>query len=101
MPMMFPTAICMAFELAAYGLIAGWLHRILPKKNICIYVSLVSAMVMGRLVWGIAMLGCLGFDNSKFGWSAFLAGSVLNAVPGIVLQIVFIPVLVMYLSKKS
>ena len=27
MPPMFPTAFCMAFELAAYGLVAGWLHN--------------------------------------------------------------------------
>lgn len=99
MPPMFPTALCMAFELAAYGFIAGWLHNKLPKKKVNVYVSLLSAMVIGRVVWGIVMFCCMGFDSSKFGLSAFLAGAVLNAVPGIVVQLVLIPVLVISLEK--
>lgn len=99
MPPMFPTAFCMAFELATYGFIAGWLHNKLPNKKINVYVSLLGAMVIGRLVWGIIMFCCMGFDASKFGLNAFLAGAVLNAVPGIIVQIVFIPVLVITLGK--
>ena len=34
MPPLFPTGICMAFELATYGLIAGLLYKVLPKKKI-------------------------------------------------------------------
>jgi hypothetical protein len=41
----------------------------------------------------------MGFDASKFGLNAFLAGAVLNAVPGIIVQIVLIPVLVITLGK--
>lgn len=99
MPPMFPTAFCMAFELATYGFIAGWLHNKLPKKKVNAYVSLLGAMVIGRLVWGITMFCCMGFDASKFGLSVFLAGAVLNAVPGIIAQIVLIPVLVITLWK--
>lgn len=99
MPPMFPTALCMAFELAAYGFIAGWLHNKLPKKKSNVYVSLLSAMVIGRLVWGIVMFCCMGFDVSQFGFSAFWAGAVLNAIPGIIIQIVLIPVLVIALEK--
>jgi len=99
MPPMFPTAFCMAFELATYGFIAGWLHNKLPNKKVNVYVSLLGAMVIGRLVWGIMMFCCMGFDASKFGLNAFLAGAVLNAVPGIIVQIVLIPVLVITLEK--
>ena len=99
MPPMFPTAFCMAFELAAYGLVAGWLHHKLPRKKMNVYVSLISAMLIGRLVWGLVMFVCMGFDVSAFGLSAFLAGAVLNAVPGIVLQIVLIPIIVIALEK--
>ena len=99
MPPLFPTAFCMAFELAAYGFIAGCLHNKLPKKNLNIYTSLLSAMIIGRLVWGIAMFSCMGFDTAKFGLSAFLAGAVLNAIPGIILQIVLVPVFVVTLEK--
>lgn len=99
MPPMFPTAFCMAFELAAYGFVAGWLHNRLPKKKVNVYVSLLNAMVIGRLVWGIVMFCCMGFDTSKFGLDAFWAGAVINAIPGIVVQIVLIPVLVISLEK--
>ena len=99
MPPMFPTAFCMAFELATYGVIAGWLHNKLPNKKVNVYVSLLGAMVIGRLVWGVIMFCCMGFDASKFGLNAFLAGAVLNAVPGIIVQIVLIPVLVITLGK--
>ena len=99
MPPMFPTAFCMAFELATYGFIAGWLHNKLSNKKVNVYVSLLGAMVIGRLVWGVIMFCCMGFDASKFGLNAFLAGAVLNAVPGIIVQIVLIPVLVITLGK--
>ena len=99
MPPIFPTAFCMAFELATYGFIAGWLYNMLPNKKVNVYVSLLGAMVIGRLVWGIIMFCCMGFDVSKFSLSAFLAGAVLNAVPGIIVQIVFIPILVITLGK--
>ena len=99
MPYMFPTALCMAFELATYGFVAGWLHNKLPKKKANVYVSLLCAMIIGRLVWGIVMFACMGFDVSAFGLQAFMAGAVLNAVPGIVLQVVIIPIIVITLEK--
>ena len=99
MPPMFPTAFCMAFELAAYGFVSGWLYVKLKNKRINVYISLISAMISGRLIWGAAMFCCMGLDVSKFGMGTFLAGAVLNAVPGIILQIVFIPVLVIILEK--
>ena len=100
MPPMFPKAFCMAFELATYGFVAGWLHNKLPKKKVNVYISLLSAMIIGRLVWGIVMFCCMGLDFSKFGLNAFLAGAVLNALPGIIVQIVFIPVLVITLENS-
>lgn len=99
MPMMFPTAICMAFELATYGFVAGWLYNKLEMSKVNVYVSLLSAMVLGRLVWGLVMFTCMGFDATKFGLNAFLAGSILNALPGIIIQIILIPVLVITLRK--
>ncbi|MBQ7300550.1 MAG: ECF transporter S component [Clostridia bacterium] len=101
MPPPFPTAVCMAAELAAYGAIAGWLHRHLPARRGFVYVSLPAAMIVGRLVWGLAMTVCMGFGGGSFPLSAFLSGAVLNAVPGIILQLVLIPVLVMTLKPLT
>jgi thiamine transporter ThiT len=98
-PVLFPRAICMAFELATYGLMAGVLYRILPKKKISVYPALLGAMVLGRIVWGLAMFTCLGFDPAKFGPAAFLAGAITNALPGIAIQLVLIPILVIALEK--
>lgn len=99
MPKLFPNAICMAFELATYGFMAGVLHNRLPKKKINVYISLLCSMITGRLVWGLVMFGCLGLDASKFGFSAFLTSSVLNSIPGIIVQLVLIPILVITLHK--
>ena len=101
MPVMFPEAICMTFELATYGFVAGWLYHKLPKKKGYVYVSLLVAMVIGRLVWGVVMFGCMGFDASKFGVSSFLAGALFGSVPGIIMQVVIVPVLVISLGKDS
>ena len=101
MPPMFPVAICMSFELAAYGAVSGWLYAKLPKKKISIYGALLSAMVVGRLVWGAARFVCTGLDASAFGISAFWAGAVATAIPGIIVQIVLIPLLVMALEKHN
>ena len=99
MPPMFPTAFCMAFELATYGFVAGGLHNKLPKKKGNVYISLLSAMILGRMVWGLAMFFCMGLEVSQFGLQAFLTGAIFNAIPGIVLQIVLVPILVISLEK--
>lgn len=101
MPPLFPTAVCMAFELAAYGAAAGIMHRILPKKKASIYGSLLIAMIAGRIVWGCAMYIFMGIDGSAFTFSAFVTGAFANAIPGIIVQIVLIPVLVMLLENPK
>lgn len=100
MPLLFPNAVCMAFELATYSVIAGLLHRAFPRKRGYIYASLLLSMLAGRLVWGVAMAACLGLRGGSFPISAFFAGAVTNAIPGIALQIVFVPILVMLLDRQ-
>lgn len=94
MPLMFPHAIAMAFELATYGLVAGLLYRALPRKKINILVSLIGAMIAGRLVWGLVSFVLYGIQGSQFSLEIFLGGALLNAIPGIIIQIILIPILV-------
>ena len=101
MPTLYPTAIAMTFELAVYGAVSGILYKLLPRKIWSIYVSLILAMIAGRLVWGGARYVLAGLSGSEFPVSAFLAGAVLNAIPGIILHIVLIPLLVMVLEKAK
>ena len=100
-PNLYPDAIVMTFELAAYGLLAGLLYKLLPKKTGYIYVSLLGAMLGGRLVWGLTKYIVLGVKGTAFPMSAFVAGGFVDALPGIVLQIVLIPLIVMALKKAK
>ena len=101
MPPLFPTAVCMTFELAVYGAVAGLMYRKLPHKKWSIYAALLTAMVAGRLVWGAAMFVCMRISGNVFTLSAFVAGAFTSAVPGIIVQIVLIPILVMLLEKTK
>ena len=93
------TAIAMAFELLTYGIVSGLLYRLLPKKTCYIYLSLIGAMIVGRVVWGVVQVIILGLSGSPFTWAAFWAGAIANAIPSIIVQLVLIPLLVMALKK--
>ena len=104
MPPLFPTGLCMSLELASYGVISGIAFRILPKKTFYIYVSLIIAMMFGRIVWGTSMFFCYGLNFSKFGLINFWTGAFVNALPGIIVQIVLIPIIIIVykrLTKRS
>jgi len=91
MPPLFPTAIAMAFELAAYGIMAGLMAAWMPKKWPFLYVSLLVSMIVGRIVWGGVMFLLLAVNETIFTFEMFIAGTLINALPGILLQFVLIP----------
>lgn len=102
MPALFPNAVAMAFELGTYGMVTGWLYG--HSKWQCtraLYRSLIAAMVAGRIVWAAAEVVLLGVTGSRFTWEMFLAGAFLNAIPGIVLQLVMIPAVMVSLNRAS
>lgn len=100
MPVLFPRAIAMAFELGAYGFFAGLTYKLMPKKKIFVYISLITSMIAGRLIWGLAQLTLLGFNTSKFTLTYFITESVVLAIPGIILQIALVPVIIMLIDYK-
>ena len=101
MPVLFPNAACMAVELAVYGLAAGLLYKVLPKTKANVYIALITAMICGRIAWGFAMFSALGFDTASFGIQAVIASTVTGSIPGIILQLVLIPIIVFALEKKA
>ena len=101
MPALYPTAVAMAFELAAYGALAGILYKTFPKKIPYIYLTLILSMIGGRIVWGIVDFILLSIGGSQLTMEMFLSAVVLKSVPGIILHIVLIPVLVMALKKAK
>ena len=92
-PVMYPNAIGMAFELAVYGLVIGYLYA--HSK------WLIPAMIAGRLVWGAAMIVLMGLGGSAFTWQLFLGGALLNALPGIALQLILIPAVMVLLDRTK
>ncbi len=100
MPPMFPGGVAMSFELAVYGFMTGFLYHMLPKKNIFIYIVLITAMVCGRIIWGTVSIPFYLINGNAFTWKIFIAGAVLNALPGIALQIALIPAVVMALKRN-
>ena len=101
MPPMYPIAIAMAFELATYGAVSGFMYRKVQHTLPMIYATLVTSMVAGRLVWGAVRFVLAGLSGSGFPFSAFLSGAVLTAVPGIVAQLILIPLIVAALQKAK
>jgi len=100
MPPIYPNAVWMALELAAYGAVIGVVYLLFKKRNtLAVYVSLVSAMIAGRIVWGIAKAVLMGLGGKSFTFAAFIAGGFVDALPGIVIQLVLIPVIMKIVDK--
>ncbi len=101
MPAMYPNAVGMSFELCTYGLVSGLVMLLFKNKNklLPIYISLVSAMIAGRAIWGPIMALLMRQSEKAFTIAAFAASAFINAIPGIIVQLVIIPPLV-YTCKK-
>ncbi|NLY76577.1 MAG: ECF transporter S component [Tissierellia bacterium] len=101
MPPMFPIAMAMAFELAAYGFISGLLYKYFSRSRGNILVSLIAAMLGGRVVWGIVSYFLYGISGSHFTLNMFIAGAFINAVPGIIIQLILLPSIVLLLERMD
>ncbi len=102
MPPIYPTAIAMAFEMAMYGFVSGFLYS--HAKWQCtkmLYISLITAMLAGRAVWALAEVILLGIGGNAFTWKMFISGAFINAIPGIIVQLVLIPVIMVALKRAK
>ena len=91
-----PSMIC---ELACYGLMTGLLYRVLKIENgtVKIYAVLILSMLCGRVLYGI--LNALIFRAGSYSLAAWTSAAFVTALPGIVIQLVLIPLLVSRLQK--
>ncbi len=102
MPMMYPNAVAMAFELATYGFVAGYLYgKSKYKCTKALYKSILSAMIAGRVVWGVAEVILLGVNGELFTLSAFISGAFAKAIPGIIIQLILIPAIMVALGRAK
>ena len=102
MPPMYPTAAAMAFELATYGAVSGAVY--FGAGYFCmksLYKSMLIAMIAGRAVWAAAMMVLMGISGGAFTLEMFMAGAFMNAIPGILLQLVLIPGIMVALGKTK
>ena len=58
-------------------------------------------MIAGRVVWGLVSIPIYGIAGGSFSTAIFTAGAFTNAIPGIMLQIIVIPAVVMALSQTG
>ncbi|MEI6578723.1 MAG: ECF transporter S component [Eubacteriales bacterium] len=93
-----PSMLC---ELAVYGIVAGILFKVVKTKNkqVNTYISLIGAMLCGRLAGG--MLNALIFSAGKYSMHIWLTSSFVTALPGIMAQLVFIPLIIFALQKAK
>lgn len=99
-PVMMPIAIAMAIELMFYGLISGLLYSKLKSMKLGIYLTLITAILLGRIAWGIASFVLFKALGNPFTWLIFMTQAFLNAIPGIVIQLVLIPIIIANLKKN-
>ena len=102
MPALFPSATGMAFELGTYGFVIALVYSRFPRKNtMAVYISLITAMLAGRIVWGIAQVIMLGVTGGAFTFQAFITIAFVNSIPAIILQLILIPVVMASLDKAG
>ena len=97
-----PVGIAMAFELAAYGAVVGYLYSHARWQCVVsLYRCLIAAMIAGRLVWAAARVVMTGVAGVPFTWELFLSGALLTAIPGIILQLIVIPAVMVALNRTG
>ena len=102
MPPIYPNALWMAAELMTYGLVIGIIYKKLKNKGIKgIYISLITAMLTGRIVWGLFKTLLLGISGKTFTVSLFIMGGFVDALPGIILQLILIPLIVTVVNRNG
>ena len=101
MPPMMPKALGMAVELAVYGIVTGVLYPRWKQKKFGIYSTLLTAMILGRMTWGIASFLLYKIVGMQFTWELFIAGAFFNALPGIIIQLILIPAVLYRLQKTN
>jgi niacin transporter len=93
-----PILYFMMFELMTYGFLAGYLYR---TRKLNIIVSLLLAMVGGRAVLAVSVFALQALLGLKLSPKGYLTGALTTGVPGMVIQVVLIPVVVRLLDKAG
>lgn len=91
----------MMVELAVYGFVTGLLIKYLHTGRTIynIYIALLAAMLSGRIIAGILM--AIFYVGGSYSWSAWVTGYFVSCLPGIVVQLILIPILYLTLKRAG
>lgn len=98
MPIFFPIGIIMIFELGFYGLIASLLYR---KVKLPSVLALILSMIGGRIIAGITVFVLVGLFAVKLDPITFIIAGVTTGLPGIIIQLILIPVLIHSITRYT
>ncbi len=89
----------MMVECGVYGLAAGLIMQFVHTQKVYadLYISLIGAMLLGRVASGIAK--ALIFSAGSYSMASWVAGSFVTALPGIIIQLVLLPSIVFALMR--
>lgn len=97
MPPVFPVLPFMIIELATYGLMVSLLYRKMKRH---VVPTLMISMMIGRIMAGLAVWILATFFMAKLpGPLVFVTGAVIKGLPGIVIQLIFIPIIVLSVQR--
>ena len=91
----------MMIELATYGLVAGVMINIVRTRRLSVdlYVSLIAAMLVGRVVAGIAQV--VYFFEGTYALTMWTTAYFVTAFPGIIIQLLLVPSLIIALEREK
>jgi len=103
MPPLVPTALIMSFEIAAYGLFTGLFFSMLrgQKMAVRVYAAMVPAMLLGRIVWGVAAWAIYGIVGKSFTLGLVWTSAFVGTWPGVIMHLVLVPLIVLALHRAK
>jgi hypothetical protein len=98
MPVFYPILPIMMGELMTYGLVVSWLSQGRMKN---IWGRLIAAMIAGRMVAGLIVFVLATGFGLKMKPLIYLQGAIITGLPGLVIQILLIPALVILIQNRN
>jgi len=89
MPVLYPIAIIMSFELATYGFVTS-----ISYKKYNLMLSLIIGMISGRLVAGLIVVILQGIFGLEMNPLFYIKGAIITGIPGALIQLIIIPLIV-------
>ena len=91
----------MLIEMFFYGLASGLMMKFVRTGKLAadLYISLISAMLIGRIAGGLGK--ALIFARGSYSLAAWASGYLVATLPGMILQLILIPLIYFTLEKAN